>query len=219
LKPSKSSKAWRRRQESDPYVKRAKSEGYRSRAAFKLIEVDERDRLLKPGMTVVDLGAAPGGWSQVAAEKVGARGRVIAVDIAEIAPIRGVSCIRGDVAGERVVGDLRQALGDRPAADLVLSDMAPNITGIGVTDNARSVSLAEAALAVAAAVLKPKGALLLKVFEGADTAELKRKLNAYFSEVVTRKPKASRDRSREIYLLARGFEGAKMDSPLIQEQF
>ena len=218
LKHAKSSKAWLIRQQSDPYVKRAQKEGYRSRAAFKLLEIDERDRLIKPGMTVVDLGAAPGGWSQVASEKVGAAGRVMALDVADIAPIRGVSVIRGDATDEKVVAELRQALQGR-SADLVLCDMAPNITGIRVTDSARSVALVEAALDLAEGLLKPGGSLLAKLFEGAETKDLRSKLNARFREVVTRKPKASRDRSREIYLLARGFEGDRMNSQLFEEKF
>jgi 23S rRNA (uridine2552-2'-O)-methyltransferase len=217
LKRSKSSTAWLRRQETDPYVRRAQKEGYRSRAAFKLLEIAERDRLLKPGMTVVDLGAAPGGWSQVAAEKIGAAGRVIALDIADVVPIRGVSFMRGDAADEKVVAELRQMLQGH-SADLVLCDMAPNITGIRLTDNARSVALVEVALDLAERILKPGGTLLAKLFEGADTKDLRSKLNARFQEVVTRKPKASRDRSREIYLLARGFEGDRMNSQLFQEK-
>jgi 23S rRNA (uridine2552-2'-O)-methyltransferase len=204
LKPSKSSKAWLKRQESDPYVKRAQKEGYRSRAAFKLIEIDERDRLLKAGITVLDLGAAPGGWSQIAAEKVGPAGRVISLDLLDMPPIAGVDFIRRDLTDEKVVGELRQKL-EPFQADLVLSDMAPNISGIRHADCARSLSLAEAALNVAQSVLKPGGALLIKVFEGVDVTSLKQQLNVCFEEVVTRKPKASRDRSREIYLLARGF--------------
>ncbi len=168
-------------------------------------------------MTVVDLGAAPGGWSQVAAEKIGAAGRVIALDIADVVPIRGVSFMRGDAADEKVVAELRQMLQGH-SADLVLCDMAPNITGIRLTDNARSVALVEVALDLAERILKPGGTLLAKLFEGADTKDLRSKLNARFQEVVTRKPKASRDRSREIYLLARGFEGDRMNSQLFQEK-
>lgn len=199
-----SKKSWLHEHSTDPYVKRAQKEGYRSRAAFKLLEINERDRLIRPGMTVVDLGAAPGGWSQVAVEKIGPPGRVIAVDLLDVPPIRGVTFIRGDVASDAIVAELRQMLA-RSQADLVLSDIAPNISGIRHADCVRSLGLAEAVLAVARRVLKPGGALLIKVFEGADVAELKHELNAFFRDVVTRKPKASRDRSREIYLLARGF--------------
>ncbi len=206
MKPSKSSKAWLRRQESDPYVKQAKSEGYRSRAAFKLLEINERDRLFTPGMTVVDLGAAPGGWSQVAAEKVGARGQVLALDLLDMQAIRGVTFIRGDSADPKVVAELRQLLEYRPV-DLVLSDMAPNISGIGHADSARSAELAEVALGVATSVLKPNGCLLVKLFEGADSRDFRESLNARFKDVVTRKPKASRGESREIYLLAKGYSG------------
>jgi 23S rRNA (uridine2552-2'-O)-methyltransferase len=204
MKPSKSSKAWLKRRESDPYVKLAQKEGYRSRAAFKLIEVNERDRLIKRGMSVVDLGAAPGGWSQIAAEKVGRAGRVISLDLLDMPSIRGVTFVRGDITSGALVAELRHAFGESQA-DLVLSDMAPNISGIRHADCARSLSLAEAALNVAQSVLKPGGALLIKVFEGVDVTSLKQQLNVCFEEVVTRKPKASRDRSREIYLLARGF--------------
>lgn len=219
MKPSKSSKAWLKRQESDPYVKRAQSEGYRSRAAFKLLEINERDRLIRPGMTIVDLGAAPGGWSQIAVEKAGPKGRVIALDLVEMQPVRGAMLIRGDISDSKSVADLRHALGDE-TVDLVLSDMAPNISGIRHADCARSLSLAQYALNTAQAVLRTGGALLIKVFEGADTAELKRGLNDCFSEVVTRKPRASRERSREIYLLGKGFGNArgKCRMNLLQEK-
>lgn len=204
MKASKSSQAWLRRQESDPYVKRAKSEGYRSRAAFKLLEINERDRLIRPGMTVVDLGAAPGGWSQVAAGLVGRTGRVVAGDLLGMPPIHGVTFLRGDIASDEFVAELRHSL-KSSRADLVLSDMAPNISGIRHADCARSLDLGKTALWVARAVLRPGGTLLIKFFEGADAAELKQELNGCFSEVVTRKPRASRDRSREMYLLAKGF--------------
>jgi 23S rRNA (uridine2552-2'-O)-methyltransferase len=200
----KSAKSWLREHSTDPYVKRAQKEGYRSRAAFKLLEINERDHLIKPGMTIVDLGAAPGGWSQVARKLVGAKGKVMAVDATELDALPGVTFIQGDCADPLVLSQLNDMLGNEKA-DLVLSDMAPNISGIGHADSARSLSLAEAALTVAKAVLRQGGVLLVKVFEGADTMELKRRLNDCFNEVVTRKPKASRDRSREIYLLAKGY--------------
>ncbi|MGH8729231.1 MAG: RlmE family RNA methyltransferase [Burkholderiales bacterium] len=206
MKTSKSSKAWLHRQESDPYVRRAKSEGYRSRAAFKLLEIDERDRLIKPGMTVVDLGAAPGGWSQVAAEKVGAQGQVFALDLLDMQPIRGVTFIRGDIADPKIVAELRQAVEGR-SVDLVLSDMAPNISGIGHADSSRGIELAQLALAISTMILKHGGSFLVKFFEGAESREFRDELNTCFKEVVTRKPRASRDRSREIYLLGRNFKG------------
>jgi 23S rRNA (uridine2552-2'-O)-methyltransferase len=204
---SKSSGRWLDRQHRDPYVQKARKAGARSRAIFKLEELDRRDRLLKPGMTVVDLGAAPGGWSQYAAQRVGARGRVIALDILPMDPIPGVEILEGDFTAEAVLHELEGRLEGRPA-DLVISDMAPNMTGIGITDQARSMMLAELALEFAAQTLKPGGALLMKVFQGEGFPALLKALRARFSEVGTRKPRASRPESRELYLLAKGFKGA-----------
>lgn len=198
---SKTSKAWMREHVTDPYVRQAKREGYRSRAAYKLQEIDARDRLLKPGMTVVDLGATPGGWSQIAAARVGPGGRVIAVDLLEMQPVAGVTFLLGDFREDAVLAQVEQALGGRQA-DLVICDMSPNISGIVVTDQARSMHLAELALEFSRTHLKPGGALLVKAFQGAGFQDLIAALRASFSRVAARKPKASRDRSSEVYLLA-----------------
>jgi 23S rRNA (uridine2552-2'-O)-methyltransferase len=199
---SKTSRDWMQRHVTDPYVRRAQALGYRSRAAFKLLEIDAKDRLFSAGQTVVDLGAAPGGWSQVAAEKVGPRGRVIAVDPLETGPIPGVTVIRGDFTAEEVLREVEQALGPQ-RADLVLSDMSPNLSGVAATDQARTLHLCEQALDFALCHLKPDGALLMKTFQGAGFTELLGRVRARFDRVAVRKPGASRDRSRETYLLAR----------------
>jgi 23S rRNA (uridine2552-2'-O)-methyltransferase len=205
---TKTSKAWMREHVTDTFVRRAKLEGYRSRAAFKLLEILEKDKLARPGMTVVDLGAAPGGWSQVLAPLVAPQGRVIAVDLLEMEPIRGVTAIRGDFSDDAVLGQLEQEIG-RNRVDLVVSDMAPNITGIAMVDQARSIHLAELALEFARQWLKPGGDLLVKVFQGAGLDEFRTQLGEAFSTVTVRKPKASRDRSSEFYLLARGRKQAR----------
>lgn len=202
---NKTSKAWMHEHVTDPYVRQAKQEGYRSRAAYKLRELVERDRLLRPGMRVVDLGAAPGGWSQVAAEVVGPKGRVIAVDILDMPPVHGVETVRGDFREDAVLQAVEDALGGEQV-DLVLSDMAPNISGIGMVDQARSAQLAELALDFALKWLKPGGNLLLKTFQGEAYDGLRRQLQAHFGEVLTRKPQASRSRSAEIYLLGKGLK-------------
>ena len=207
MKRTKSSRAWLHEHVTDPYVHRAKAEGYRSRAAFKLIEIDAKDRLLAPGQTVVDLGAAPGSWAQVALAKVGRRGRVIGLDLLEIEPLPGALFLRGDFQEELVEAELAAALGGGPV-DLVLSDMAPNMSGIASSDQARSIALAELALEFARSHLKPEGAFLVKTFQGAGFPELLASLRRSFRTVATRKPKASRDRSSEIYLIARGLRDA-----------
>ena len=199
---AKSSKAWLHRHVSDRYVRQAKAEGYRSRAAYKLLEIDRKDRLLRPGMRVLDLGAAPGGWSQVAARKVGPQGRVVAIDLLEIAPISGVRLLRGDVREARAREALREALGG--TADLVLSDLSPNLSGIPGVDQARGAELAELALELAGEILKPTGALVVKVFQGEAFAEVLNRIKRVFKAVSVRKPGASRGESRETYLLARG---------------
>ncbi len=204
---SKSSGRWLDRQHRDPYVQKARKAGARSRAIFKLEELDRRDRLLKPGMTVVDLGAAPGGWSQYAAQRVGAGGRVIALDILPLDPIPGVDVLQGDFTEAAVLRELEDRLGHRPV-DLVISDMAPNMTGIAITDQARSMMLAELALEFAAQHLRTGGDFLVKTFQGAGFTEFLRDLRRRFGEVLSRKPPASRSESREIYLLGRGFKGA-----------
>jgi len=203
MKRAKTSKAWMKEHVNDFFVKQAKKEGYRSRAAYKLIEIAERDRLLVPGMIVVDLGAAPGGWSQVAAEKLGGRGKVIALDLLEMAPLPGVTFIQGDFREPLVLAELKKNLGNR-APDLVISDMSPNISGISVVDKARGMHLAELALEFSADQLNSGGNFLVKVFQGAGFEEFLRTMRASFSRVITRKPEASRDRSSEIYLLGLG---------------
>jgi 23S rRNA (uridine2552-2'-O)-methyltransferase len=187
---------------ADPYVRRARALGYRSRAAFKLLEIDARDRLFAAGQVVVDLGAAPGGWSQVAAEKTGARGRIVAIDVLEMAPIPGVAFVHGDFTDETVLRGLERALGGR-AVDLVLSDLSPNLSGVTATDQARSIALAELAVEFAAARLNSGGALLVKTFQGAGFPALLGQVRARFERVVSRKPEASRSGSSEMYLLAR----------------
>ena len=188
---------------TDPYVKRANAEGYRSRAAYKLQQIDAKDKLLKPGMTVVDLGAAPGGWSQVAAKAVGPTGRVVAVDLLEMPQVPGVTVIRGDFGEQTTLDALEDALEGR-AVDLVLSDMAPNISGIASADQARSIALAELALEFALKHLKPHGNFLVKTFQGAGYDGLVDTLRRSFLQVYTRKPEASRSRSSEVYLLGKG---------------
>ena len=185
---------------TDPFVKRANAEGYRSRAAYKLQQIAQRDQLLRPGMTVVDLGAAPGGWSQVAAKAVGPAGRVIAVDLLEMAQVPGVTVIRGDFREEDTLAAVERALEGRPV-DLVISDMAPNLSGIAAVDQARGAALAELALDFALKHLKPHGNFLVKLFQGAGYDELVATLRHSFVELHTRKPEASRSRSSEVYLL------------------
>jgi 23S rRNA (uridine2552-2'-O)-methyltransferase len=205
MSKSHSSKQWLRRHVNDPYVQRSKKEGYRSRSAYKLTEIDARDKLLKGGLVVVDLGAAPGGWSQVAAKKVGPSGRVVAIDLLEMEPIVGVRSLQADFTSRKGVAAIQEALdGRRP--DLILSDMAPNMTGIGVTDQARVMVLAEAARDFALEQLQPEGSLLIKVFQGPGYDEYLLSLRRAFRKVVSRKPDASRDESAEQYLLARGLK-------------
>jgi 23S rRNA (uridine2552-2'-O)-methyltransferase len=196
---AKSNKAWLRRHVSDPYVRKAKEQGYRSRAAFKLLELDEREKLLRPGMTVVDLGAAPGGWAQVAAKKVAPGGRVIAIDLLEIAPISGVTVLRGDFR-EKV---LLETLAGRPA-DAVLSDVSPNLSGIGNVDQARALELTGAAIDFCRQALKKEGFFLVKAFHGEAFGEITLRLKKTFSRIKVIKPSASRGESSETYVLARG---------------
>jgi 23S rRNA (uridine2552-2'-O)-methyltransferase len=200
---TKTSKAWMHEHVTDVYVRRAKQDGYRSRSAYKLLEILDKDKLVRADMTVVDLGAAPGGWSQVLAPIVGAKGQVIALDLLEMEPLRGVVAIRGDFSEESTLKVLEEQLGDR-SIDLVVSDLAPNISGVGIVDQARSVHLAELALEFARKRLKPGGGLLVKVFQGSGLDEFRKALSGAFGSVAVRKPKASRDRSSELYLLARG---------------
>lgn len=203
---TKSSGQWLAEHFSDEYVKRARKEGYRSRAVYKLKELDTRDRLLRPGQKVVDLGAAPGAWSQYLVERVGASGRVIALDILPMEALPGVEVLQGDFNEQRTLDALMAALAGQPI-DLVISDIAPNISGIETVDQARVMGLAELALDFSTRVLKPGGSFLVKVFQGRGFPELYRVMQGRFSKVVTRKPKASRARSAELYLLATGFRG------------
>ena len=185
---------------NDFYVKQAKKEGYRSRAAYKLLEISERDNLLKLGMTVVDLGATPGGWSQVAANKVGLSGRVFSLDVLEMRPLPRVTFIQGDFEEESTLVELRKNIRKKPV-DLVISDMSPNITGIAISDQARCMYLAELALEFSMTQLNSDGNFLVKVFQGCGFEQFMKAMRMSFKKVVTRKPKASRDRSNEIYLL------------------
>ena len=203
---SGSSQRWLSEHFSDEYVKLAQQRGYRSRAVFKLEEIDSRDRLIRPGLSVVDLGAAPGGWSQYVAEKIGKRGKIIALDILPVEAIPGVEIIEGDFQDEQVFDQLLKTL-EGNAVDLVLSDMAPNMSGTRVVDQPRAMYLAELALDMARQVLKPGGAFVTKLFMGAGFDEYQRDARKSFASVANRKPKASRDRSREVYLVGKGFKG------------
>ena len=200
---SKTSKAWMREHVTDLYVRRAQAEGYRSRAAFKLQQLTDRDKLLRPGMRVVDLGAAPGGWCQVAAQKVQPGGSVIALDLLDMGGIPGVSFVKGDFQEQGTLQALERLLHGEPV-DLVLSDMAPNISGIASVDQARSLALAELALEFAVTHLKPRGNFLVKAFQGSGYDTFLRRMRAKFEEVIVRKPEASRSRSSEVYLFGRG---------------
>lgn len=202
MKKSHSSKQWLRRHVNDPYVQRSRKDGYRSRSAYKLTEIDDRDKLLKGGQVVVDLGAAPGGWSQVAAKRVGASGRVIAIDLLPMEPVSGVTFLQADFGTRKGLALVAEAL--QGPADVVLSDMAPNFTGISVSDQAKTLELAEVARDFALLHLKSQGALLVKIFQGAGYDEYLKSLRSEFLKVVVRKPDASRDESAEQYILARG---------------
>ena len=197
-----SSQRWRQRQERDIYVEQASREGWRSRAVFKLEQIQRAEKLLRPGMIVVDLGAAPGGWSQFATRALQGRGEIIAVDVLPMPHIPGVTFIEGDFQQQDVLDKLLAALGGRPV-DLVMSDMAPNMSGIDAVDQPQAMNLAELALDLATQVLKPGGDLLLKVFQGAGFQELVQSARKHFTKVKLRKPDASRARSAEMYLLAR----------------
>jgi 23S rRNA (uridine2552-2'-O)-methyltransferase len=205
VKKSKSSRRWLDRHFKDEFVTKAQREGYRSRAVYKLLEIQERDRVLKPGQVVVDLGAAPGGWSQVARKSVGRNGAVVALDILPMEPIEGVEFIQGDFREDAVLEQLRNLLDGR-RVDLVISDMAPNVSGMAAVDQPRAMYLCELALDFAKEVLKPGGGMVVKVFQGEGFDQYVRDLRALFGKVVTRKPKASRPRSREVYLVAGNFK-------------
>ncbi|MEL7044860.1 MAG: 23S rRNA (uridine(2552)-2'-O)-methyltransferase RlmE [Pseudomonadota bacterium] len=203
-KKRSSSKAWLREHREDPFVQQAQRDGYRSRACYKLLELQERDRLIRPGMTVVDLGSAPGGWSQVAANLVGHHGRVLASDILPMDSLAGVTFFRGDFTENEVFERILQEIGG-DGADLVLSDMAPNMSGMSAVDQPRAMYLVELAAEFALRTLTENGAFAAKVFQGEGFDELLRNLRESFSAVLTRKPAASRPRSREVYVVARGF--------------
>ncbi len=203
---SKSSHRWLQEHNKDHYVKRSQQEGYRSRASYKLLELQEKDRLFKPGMTVVDLGSAPGGWSQVAVKLVGDKGRVVASDILPMDSIAGVDFVQGDFTEEAVFEEILQLLDDGQA-DLVISDMAPNMSGMKAVDQPRAMYLVELALDLACQVLKPDGVFVAKVFHGEGFDSFLQDVKSRFQRVVTRKPDASRSRSREVYLVARGLKG------------
>jgi 23S rRNA (uridine2552-2'-O)-methyltransferase len=201
---TKSSRRWLDRQFSDPYVKRAQEQGLRSRAAYKLLEIQEKDRVIRPGMWVLDLGAAPGSWSQIAERVVGPEGRVLALDQLDMDPIAGVTVLRGDFREEAVLADLRRELAGS-LVDLILSDMAPNLSGTSAVDQPRSLYLAELALDLARELLKPGGGLVVKFFQGQGFDRYVRELRGTFAQVASRKPKASRPESRELYLVGKGF--------------
>ncbi len=203
---SASSERWLKEHFDDHWVKKSKEMGYRSRASFKLIELDEKDKLFRPGMTVVDLGAAPGGWSQIAAERVGDHGRVVASDILPMDSMAGVEFVQGDFTEEEVLNRILAALGDEPA-DLVISDMAPNMSGMSAVDQPAAMYLVELALDMAREVLKPGGNYVAKVFQGEGFDQYIKDMRTSFNKVVTRKPDSSRSRSREVYLLGKGFKG------------
>jgi len=202
MKRSKTSKAWMQEHLNDHYVQLAQQAGYRSRAAYKLLEIDEKDKLLRSGMVVIDLGAAPGSWSQVAAAKTGSHGAVLALDILEMAPLSGVTCLQGDFRDEQVLHKFEQMLAERPV-DLVISDLAPNMAGNAMMDMPRSIHLIELALDFAMHHLKPGGNFLVKTFQGTGYPEYLSLMKQCFEQVLTRKPRASRDRSNEIYLLGK----------------
>ena len=202
---SKSSNQWMQEHFDDEYVKKAQAMGYRSRSTFKLIEIQEKDKIIKPGMNIIDLGAAPGGWSDYARKIVGKKNKVIALDLLEIDPIDGVDFIQGDFREDRVLDELYRVLDGAPV-DLVMSDMAPNMSGNKGMDLPRSIYLAELALDTAQTVLATGGVFLIKMFQGAGFDEYKKQVAESFSSVVIRKPKSSRARSKEVYILAKGFK-------------
>ncbi|MDF0749544.1 23S rRNA (uridine(2552)-2'-O)-methyltransferase RlmE [Marinobacter sp. 71-i] len=203
---SKTSDRWLKEHFDDVWVKKSREDGYRSRASYKLIELDDKDRLFRPGQVVVDLGAAPGGWSQVAVERVGDKGVVVASDILEMSPIAGVEFVQGDFTEQSVLDELLDLLGDR-RADVVISDMAPNMSGMAAVDIPNAMGLVELALDMAQQVLKPGGVFVAKVFQGEGFDALLAEMRKSFGTVVSRKPDSSRARSREIYQVCKGFKG------------
>ncbi len=205
-KKRSSSKAWLKEHREDPFVQQAVRDGYRSRACYKLLEINQRDRLLRPGMTVVDLGSAPGGWSQVAAELVGHKGRVVASDILPMDPLAGVEFIQGDFTEDAVFDALLAALENDPP-QLVMSDMAPNMSGMTAVDQPRAMYLVELALDLGVRLLAPGGNFVTKLFQGEGVEPWLKEIRLHFDQVVTRKPEASRSRSREVYIVGKGFRG------------
>jgi 23S rRNA (uridine2552-2'-O)-methyltransferase len=203
---SKSSSSWLQRHLSDPFVKKAQLEGYRSRSAYKLTELNEKDRLIRPGMRIMDLGSAPGGWSQVAGKLVGAKGRVLATDILPMEPIKNVDFIQGDFTDESVVAQLLAWLGNGKF-DLIVSDIAPNITGIDSADQASSMNFLDLALDTVRQTLKPGSTFVAKMFQGSGSDQYVKELRTSFEKVIIRKPAASRAESREVYIVAKGFKG------------
>ncbi|AMB87173.1 23S rRNA methyltransferase [Pseudomonas agarici] len=203
---SKTSLNWLKEHFNDPFVKKAQKDGYRSRASYKLLEIQEKDRIIRPGMSVIDLGAAPGGWSQVTSRLIGGQGRLIASDILDMDSIPDVTFIKGDFTEDAVLARILEAVGNCEV-DLVISDMAPNMSGTPEVDMPRSMFLCELALDLAGRVLRPGGDFLIKVFQGEGFDEYHKNFRKQFDKVQTRKPASSRDRSREQYLLGRGFRG------------
>lgn len=202
---SKSSNRWLDEHVNDPYVKKAQIDGFRARAAYKLIELNEKDKLIRPGMLVVDLGSAPGSWSQIAGRLVGVKGRVIASDILPMDSLEHVDFIQGDFTEEAVFNQIMEKLGERKA-DVVISDMAPNLSGVDAVDQAASIYLVELALDMACRVLKPKGDFVAKVFQGEGSDDFIKQVRSAFEKVMIRKPDASRPRSREVYIVAKGLK-------------
>lgn len=203
---SKSSQRWLKEHFDDPFVKQAQKDGYRSRASYKLLEIQEKDRILRNGMTVIDLGAAPGGWSQVVSRVIGERGRLIASDILPMDSIADVTFIQGDFTDDAVFAKILEAIDNEPV-DLVISDMAPNMSGLRSVDQPKAMLLCELALDLAIKVLKPEGDFLIKIFQGEGFDSYLKAVRDNFDKVTIRKPSSSRDRSREQYLLAKGFKG------------
>ncbi len=203
---SKSSSEWLQEHFKDQYVLKSQQDGYRSRAAYKLLQIQEKDKLIKPGMNVVDLGSAPGGWSQVARQFVGSKGKIVALDILPMDQLAQVEFIQGDFQEDSVLEELLKVVNNEPI-DLVISDMAPNVTGVKAVDQPKSMYLLELAIDLADQVLKPRGSLLMKVFQGEGFQPLLAELRQRYQKVITRKPDASRSRSSEVYLLAKGFKG------------
>ncbi len=203
---SKSSARWLNEHVNDPFVKQAQKDGYRSRASYKLLALNDKDKLIKPGMLVIDLGSAPGGWSQIASQLVGEQGKVIASDILPMDALPDVDFIQGDFTEESVFDEIMGVIDDRPV-DVVISDMAPNLSGVAAADQAGSIYLIELALDMAQQVLKPKGSFVAKAFQGEGYEEFVKQVRQHFDSVLIRKPEASRARSREVYVVGKGFKG------------